>query len=222
MSVVIEDDKELSALMWKVYDHVRDGGGVMYEGGASVAEATYLRNIAESSKSLSIAEIGFNVGFSSIAFLESSPDSTVVSFELDRRRGVELAKDFVDARYPGRHEMIIGSSLDTVPEFAGTRDDKFDLLFVDGGHDYEIAAADIRNVIKIAKSGAIVIVDDLTPWFPWGAGPAQAWYEAVDLGLIEPFEYYVDGKQVDAIVPPGDGQEVPGRAWAAGRFLTAG
>jgi len=35
-------------------------------------------------------------------------------------------------------------------------------------------------------------MDDLTPWLAWGVGPAKAWYEAVDDGLIEPFEYFVD------------------------------
>jgi hypothetical protein len=44
----------------------------------------------------------------------------------------------------------------------------------------------------------------------WGAGPSQAWQEAVDDGLIDPLESFVDGKIVDTI-EPGD------RAWAAAR-----
>jgi predicted O-methyltransferase YrrM len=207
-------DREMSRierLMWDVYGHVCDNGARMYEGGASVEEALYLRNIARVTEAKAIVEIGFNVGFSSIAFLESGPDVTVVSFELDRRHGVELAKQFVDERYPGRHELIIGNSVATVPAYAESNAGTFDLAFVDGGHEYEIATADIRNTCRLVRPGGIVVVDDLTPWYMWGAGPSQAWQEAIDDGLIDPLESFVDGKIVDTIVEPGD------RAWAAAR-----
>jgi predicted O-methyltransferase YrrM len=203
---------EIERLMWDVYGHVRDNGARIYEGGASVAEATYLQELALSSKAVAVAEIGFNVGFSSIAFLEGSPDICVVSFELDRRRAVELAKEFVDERYPGRHELVIGNSVETVPGYAEQNARRFDLVFVDGGHEYDIATADIHNASRIAKPGALIVVDDLIPWYPWGVGPYQAWQEAVASGLIEVVESVVDGRVVDVIEEPGD------RAWATGRF----
>jgi len=208
---VAPEMSRVERLMWDVYDHVREGGARIYEGGASADEALYLRNVARLTEATRIAEIGFNVGFSSLAFLESGPEVTVVSFELDRRHAVELAKDFVDERYPGRHELVIGNSLQTVPAYAEDQPGTFDLVFVDGGHEYEVAAADIRNAGRLARPGGVLVVDDLTPWHPWGAGPAQAWYEAIDNGLIEPLESFVDGKIVDTIAEPGD------RAWAAGR-----
>lgn len=197
--------------MWEVYDHVRENGARMYEGGASADEALYLRNVARLTEAERIAEIGFNVGFSSLAFLESGPEVTVVSFELDRRHAVELAKEFVDDRYPGRHELVIGNSLQTVPAYADEKPGTFDLVFVDGGHEYDVASADIRNACRLARPGGILVVDDLTPWHLWGAGPSQAWYEAIENGFIEPLESFVDGKIVDTIAEPGD------RAWAAGR-----
>jgi predicted O-methyltransferase YrrM len=207
-----QEMSRLESLMWEVYYHVRDGGARIYEGGASAEEATYLQELAKKSGSVTIAEIGFNIGFSSIAFLESSPEATVLSFELDRRAAVEFAKAFVDERYPGRHELIIGDSRKTVPAYADAGGGNFDLVFVDGGHEYEIAAADIENAHRLGKPGGLIVVDDLIPWFPWGAGPAQAWQEAIDNGLIEPVESLVDGRVVDVIQEPGD------RAWAAGRF----
>ena len=207
-----DTDQEMSRLehlMWEVYDHVRGSGARIYEGGASVAEATYLRDLTQKYQAKAIAEIGFNIGFSSIAFLESAPDTTVVSFELDRRHAVELAKDFVDQRYPGRHELVIGDSRQTVPRYEAER---FDLVFVDGGHEYEIAAADIANAARLAKPGGLIVVDDLVPWYPWGEGPYRAWQEALDSGLVEAVESVVDGQAVDVIEEPGD------RAWATGRF----
>ncbi|MFF1823381.1 O-methyltransferase [Kribbella sp. NPDC058245] len=199
----------IERLMWDVYEHVRSNGGRLYEGGASVEEATYLQEVTVRTGALRIAEVGFNVGFSSIAFLESSPDVTVVSFELDQRHAVVLAKEYVDQNYPGRHELIIGNSLTTLPAYEAG---KFDLVFVDGGHEYEVATADIRNAARLAKPDGLVVVDDLVPWYPWGVGPTQAWDEAVADGLIEPLELLVDGKPVDLIAEPGD------RAWALGRF----
>ncbi|MFI6096480.1 O-methyltransferase [Lentzea sp. NPDC051213] len=200
---------EIERLMWDVYEHVRNNGGRVYEGGASVQEAQYLQEVVQRTHARRIAEVGFNVGFSSIAFLESSPDVTVVSFELDRRHAVDLAKQYVDERYPGRHELVIGTSLKTLPAYEAGQ---FDLVFVDGGHEYEVAAADIRNAARIAKPNGLVIVDDLVPWYPWGIGPTQAWEEAVGDGLIDPIESFVDGQPVEFIAEPGD------RAWALGRF----
>jgi predicted O-methyltransferase YrrM len=206
------DMTELERLMWEVYGYVRDGGARIYEGGASVAEATYLRDLTVSANAVRVAEIGFNVGFSSIAFLESSPEVTVVSFELDQRPAVELAKRFVDERYPGRHDMIIGNSVETVPAHAESHGGPYDLVFVDGGHEYETARADIANGARIAKSGALIVVDDVIPWYPWGVGPHQAWQQAVDSGLVEPLESIMDGRVVDVIEEPGD------RAWVTGRI----
>lgn len=198
-------------LMWEVYGRVRDGGARIYEGGASVAEATYLQELTRSSNAMDIAEVGFNVGFSSIAFLDASPHTRVVSFELDRRRAVELAKEFIDERYPGRHELVIGNSVDTVPGYAQENAGRFDLVFVDGGHEYEIASADVHNACRIAKPGALIVMDDLVPWYPWGLGPHQAWREATEGGLVEVIESVVDGRVVDVIEEPGD------RAWATAR-----
>jgi predicted O-methyltransferase YrrM len=203
---------ELERLMWEVYEYVRAGSARIYEGGASVAEATYLRDLAVSANAVHVAEVGFNVGFSSIAFLESSPAVEVVSFELDRRPAVELAKQFIDQRYPGRHHLVIGNSVETVPSYTEDHGSPFDLVFVDGGHEYETARADIANAVRIAKPGALIVVDDVIPWQPWGAGPHQAWQEAIAGRLVEPVELIVDGRVVEVIEEPGD------RAWATGRI----
>ena len=208
-----KDMSRIERLMWDVYGHVRDSGARMYEGGASVEEALYLRDLARIVQAGTIVEIGFNVGFSSIAFLESGPSATVVSFELDRRHGVEVAKEFVDELYPGRHELVIGNSVQSVPAYADDHARTFDLAFVDGGHEYEVATADVRNSCRLVRPGGLIVVDDLTPWHPWGAGPSQAWQEAIDEGLIDPLESFVDGKIVDIIAEPGD------RAWAAARVI---
>lgn len=201
----------LEALMGDVYLHVRENGAAIFEGGASPVEAKSLRELAAAAGARRIAEIGFNVGFSALAFLESSAHATVVSFELNERRAVLLAKGFIDERYPGRHELVIGDSLETLPRYAGQRPHVFDLVFVDGGHSKEIADSDIRHACDLARPGGLVIVDDVIPWFPWGKGPYAAWNDAVAAGLLEPVELRLDGRVVTELTAPGD------RAWAIGR-----
>ena len=64
----------------------------------------------------------------------------------------------------------------TVPEFKASNPGLcFDLVFIDGGHSYECARADLLNMRELSSKDTAVIVDDLVPQFSYGAGPAQAW-----------------------------------------------
>jgi len=201
----------LEALMGDIYLHVREQGAPVFEAGTNPIEAESLRELAAAAGAVRIAEIGFSVGFSALAFLESSAATNVVSFELDERRTVRLAKEFLDERYPGRHELVFGDSRDTLPYYADEHPYAFDLVFVDGGRTHEIAASDIRHACRLARPQGLVVVDDVIPWLPWGAGPYDAWNEAVAAGLLEPVELRLDGQRVTEITEPGD------RAWAVGR-----
>lgn len=151
-----------------------------------------------------VAETGFNAGHSSFLFLDSSPDISVVSFDLGEHDYVDRAERYISGRFPGRHALHRGDSKVTVPEFAATHPDvRADLVFIDGGHDYETAAADLSNMRKMAASGALVVMDDYMPHIFYGLGPAQAWDEAVRHGHI-----------AQEAILSGDG-----RTWAVGRYL---
>lgn len=186
--------------------------GKRFEGTADGAELNYLASLAMLPEVKMIEKIGFNGGASSFAFLFANRDATVISFDLGEYGYVQPAKDIIDDECPKRHKLILGDSTKTVPEYHKSHPKlKFDLIFVDGGHDYEIAKADIKNMKKLAHKDTILVTDDLNPWKPWGIGPYHVWTEAVESGLVIQDELVKDGTVVTEVEPPGE------RIYARGR-----
>lgn len=160
-----------------------------------------------------ICEIGFNMGVSADGFLRANRLAHVTSFDLGDYPYVAVGKEFIDREFPGRHELVLGDSRATLPEFARrVKGFQFDLIFIDGGHAYETARADLVNARLVSSEQTLVVMDDLLPWQPFGTGPACAWYEAVVTGLIRQETLAQDGMIVEQIEPPAD------RAWGVGRY----
>ena len=201
-------------MRWLICAELRLRGYKIEEGASSSEELRYLYKKAKQPSIHRIAEIGFHLGFSSYAFLKANRRTSVTSFDIGNHLFVPAAKKIIDRKFPGRHTIVYGDSTKTVPEFAKQNPNiKFDLIFIDGGHDYETVRADIQNMKSLAHPDTIVIIDDLTPWLPWGKGPTQAWMEAIDKKEIVQAELYKDGKPVETIEPPGE------RSWASGSYL---
>jgi len=110
---------------------------------------------------INVMEIGFNAGHSAEIFLDYNKTLTLTSFDLGSHDYVNTAKEYIDATYPNRHKLILGDSRITVPEFIEqNKNVKFDLIFIDGGHEYEIAKGDLDNCFNLAHKDTIVIMDD--------------------------------------------------------------
>lgn len=184
------------------------------EGSTSPEELLYLATTARNTGARVIGEIGFNAGFSAQTFLRAVPDARVVSFDLVEHGYTKVAKKMVDAKFPGRHTLIAGDSTKTVPEYAAANPElRFDVAFIDGGHDYQVAKADIVNMMSMCTEKTAVIIDDLTPWLKWGKGPTQAWNEGIEAGYIRQSEVFQDGRKVDVQQAPGK------RVWALGNYV---
>ncbi|MCZ4520731.1 class I SAM-dependent methyltransferase [Rhodococcus ruber] len=200
--------QELEALV-----HRTATAGEPFERGADEAEQAYLSLLAARPSTKLICEVGFNAGFSSWAFLSTSADVTVVSFDLAAYTYSAAAKAHIDEHFPGRHTLIQGDSHTTIAAYAKEHPDiRFDVIFIDGDHSVEGARADLDDLRALATPESVVVMDDITPWLWFGEGPTQAWQEAIDSGKILHTQYFRDGESVDTVTPPA------ARAWAEGRY----
>jgi hypothetical protein len=131
-----------------------------------------------SNKKLNVMEIGFNAGHSAEIFLKNNPELTLTSFDIGEHDYVSAAKEYIDIHYPNRHSLIIGDSRITVPTFAKFHKHiKFDIIFIDGGHDFEIVNADFENCLQLAHKDTIVILDDTM--YEFINGPGFVWLYAL-------------------------------------------
>lgn len=177
----------MTELSRTIYEKLRESGADVTEGSASPAQMSHIAQLTPPGTT-TVGEIGFNTGHSAAAFLSSNPHAKLVSFDIGEHPYVDDAKTFIDKTFPGRHTLIVGDSMGTLPEYAREDTARFSMLFVDGGHDYRTALADIRNGRDATEPGATVIIDDLVAYRRSGIGPSLAWRAAIMSQLISPVE----------------------------------
>jgi hypothetical protein len=111
-------------------------------------------------------ETGFNYGISATLFLSMHPSVRMHSFDLGEKPYTTTAVNCVQELFPGRFSIMIGDSMETMPQairtglgpFAG---DFCDFVFVDGGHQGEVPYWDIVHFAHLSKKGAMLMIDDL-------------------------------------------------------------
>ena len=174
-------------------NHITD-----YEGhsGQIPQQTARLAQLCDDPSIQRILEIGFNVGHSADTFLSHSL-AHVTSFDLQARDSVQFGKTYIDKKFPGRHTLIIGDSMQTIPNYA---QEAFDLIYIDGGHTEEIARADLMNCKRLAHANTIVIMDDViltvSEQRDWSLGPSMVWAKSILEGVVHNHQYeaYAPGR----------------------------
>jgi predicted O-methyltransferase YrrM/SAM-dependent methyltransferase len=111
-----------------------------------------------------VLEIGFNAGHSSELFLNCPTVSKVLSFDLNVHPYTKVGVEFMTKKFEDRFVFVPGDSRVQLPKYAETHPkEKFDLIFIDGGHEYHCCIADIRNSRRFAHRNTLVWIDDYYP-----------------------------------------------------------
>lgn len=126
-----------------------------------------------------------NSGHSAVSMLAGSWQLNLVSFDIGSHDYILPAKRFIDTYFPGRHTLIVGNSMTTINNYANITDRKYDLIFIDGGHDKN-CYSDLINCKRLAHENTIVILDDYVEETlrKHNIGPKTSWDKLVSIGFI--------------------------------------
>lgn len=149
------------------------------------AQINDIIEIIKSPSVVNVLEIGFNAGSSADIILGNNPNINLVSFDIGSHDYVSLAEKYINEKYPNRHKLIIGDSTKTIPLYE--TDIKFDVIFIDGGHEYHTVIADLTNCHKLAHENTIVMLDDYSANYDacYTIGPTRGWNEFVENNKIK-------------------------------------
>jgi len=188
-TVTLSAREDLSSLDAYIHSHMQR----VTEGYVTEAQQTFFTSFLQNEKRIiTIAEIGFNAGHSSETLLLARPNTQVTSFDLMMHDYTATGKKYIDIKYPGRHTMVAGDSRVTVNKFAKENPGvTFDLIFIDGGHGYDIAKTDIMNMKKLARADTLVVFDDIQY-----KRPRRAWERCVEKGIVEEIERFGNNERM--------------------------
>jgi predicted O-methyltransferase YrrM len=119
-------------------------------------KAKNISNFVSNRQIKNVMEIGFNSGFSSLLMLISNPDAIITCFDLGDHSYTLPCYAKIKETFGDRIQLVIGNSVETLTH----RNEKYDLIHIDGGHDTEVAASDVINSYRLSKPGTILIMDD--------------------------------------------------------------
>ncbi len=178
-------------MMTSLDQYLSENGSIIVEGYSqqNVKQVETLSKLASLPEVSRIMEIGFNAGHSAEVFLQANPRAIVTSFDIGFHKYIQVGKEYIDNTYPDRHTLILGDSSLTIPRFIKENPgDKFDLIFIDGGHQYIESKTDLVNCSYLSHIGTIVVMDDTAYTSglqtSWSVGPTKAWVEGMENGYI--------------------------------------
>jgi len=129
-----------------------------------------------------LLEVGFNAGHSALLAMTSHPNLKYTGIDICGAKYTMQCANYLTEAFKDRFSFIKGDSREILPLLATHHPrKKFDVFHIDGDHNEGPVRADIGNILRIAQTGSIVILDDIN--FP---GVAKAYDEFVKLGRLRP------------------------------------
>lgn len=131
-----------------------------------------------------VCETGFNAGCSSFYHLTASNQTVVQSFELGGDLYHKDVAEWMSGVFGSRFSIHLGDSTKSVPEYARQNPDfRCDFMYVDGGHIYSVARADMINFSNMANlKHNFIAFDDYPPgWQNFG----KAWEDSLSDGTVQ-------------------------------------
>ena len=123
-----------------------------------------------------VLELGFNAGVSAGTFLSCRSNIKVTSVDLGHHEYILPAQKLLQKFFPERLTLIVGDSQDVLPQLIRKKE-KYDMIFIDGGHEGDIPFHDIKNSLELCKPGTLVLVND---FHVQAKGQAPDVYKAVE------------------------------------------
>lgn len=120
--------------------------------------------LCNSTRPINLAcEVGFMAGHTSLLFLETLPGAKMLSFDLGDNPWTEEAAAQIREMYGAdRFQLVVGSSLHTVPQYhrehPGTA---CDVVLIDGAKNFAQRLMDIVNVRHVSSPGAVLLFDEV-------------------------------------------------------------
>ena len=68
--------------------------------------------------------------------------------------------------------LHVGNTRDSLPKYVETNPEKFDLIFIDGGHSVETIASDLDACLQLIAPGGVMVLDD---WYEGGDIDTNLW-----------------------------------------------
>tara|TARA_B100000886_G_C20426284_1_gene494225 strand:+ start:2443 stop:3204 length:762 start_codon:yes stop_codon:yes gene_type:complete len=157
----------------------------------SKGQTEFLINITKTSNH--VFEIGFNGGHSAETILKNNNDCKVISCDIGWHFYTKYGEWYLKKKYGDRFKLHIGDSKDIVPNL-DLKEYEFDVIFIDGGHEYNDALQDIINCRKLANRKTVLLLDDVlynnqNNIYHFNSGPTKAWNELISKNFISKLDY---------------------------------
>ncbi len=121
----------------------------------------FLQEITQNEKPLKILEVGTAIGFSGIAMLEASQNSSLLTIEHNHKLAKYARKNFKAHKLGARAKVIVGDCLVELAKMVASKqyDNHFDMIFLDGPKAQYDLMLDL--LLTMLKPNGIFIADNV-------------------------------------------------------------